>query len=76
MRTFLLLSVTLVGLPFFNFSFADGIEKRAAVAVRVESPPRIDGELEDSAWRDAHWQGGFVQVFMVKLSHTFPRSLR
>ncbi len=38
-----------------------GAERPAASALRVDAPVRVDGELTDAAWRDADWQGGFVQ---------------
>lgn len=37
-------------------------EKRTAEAIRIETEaPKIDGLLNDAAWEQATWQGGFVQ---------------
>lgn len=35
--------------------------KRYFEAYKVESPPVIDGELSDYAWKVNEWEGGFVQ---------------
>lgn len=34
---------------------------RSVRAIHVAGPPRIDGSLDDAAWRGCAWQGGFVQ---------------
>ena len=37
-------------------------EFRSIRAARVNRPPAIDGELEDSCWQTADWQGDFTQL--------------
>src|SRR5262249_59280634 len=32
------------------------------VCYRAASPPRIDGRLDDAAWRDAPWTDDFVDI--------------
>ncbi|MFZ2287338.1 MAG: DUF5916 domain-containing protein [Bacteroidales bacterium] len=42
---------------------ADGqeYEKRIYTATRITIPPAINGELNDEAWQEGEWGGGFVQ---------------
>ncbi len=42
--------------------FAEDVERRQIVAVRTESPPRIDGSLDDAVWQKAQPSEGFLQT--------------
>jgi len=41
---------------------AKDMERRQIIAVRTETPPRIDGKLDDSAWQKAQPSEGFIQT--------------
>ncbi len=45
----------------FGTAATSAPQVRVMEAVRVARPPRIDGRLDDEAWQQAQWQGGFVQ---------------
>ena len=44
-----------------TFALADDVERRQIVAVRVETPPKIDGRLDDPIWEKAQPSEGFTQ---------------
>ena len=44
-----------------TFVFADDVERRQIVAVRIETPPKIDGRLDDPIWDRAQPSEGFIQ---------------
>ena len=43
------------------FASAENVERRQIVAVRVQTPPKIDGILSDSVWEEAQPSEGFIQ---------------
>jgi hypothetical protein len=40
---------------------AEEVERRQIVAVRVKTPPKIDGKLDDAVWEEAQPSKGFIQ---------------
>jgi hypothetical protein len=44
------------------YASAEDVERRQVVAVRTETPPRIDGSLDDSVWQNARPSEGFIQT--------------
>jgi hypothetical protein len=48
---FLLISVTISQVP----------EKRQYKAIKITNPPVINGNLDDDAWKEGTWTGGFTQ---------------
>ncbi|MBW2276804.1 MAG: carbohydrate binding family 9 domain-containing protein [Deltaproteobacteria bacterium] len=59
-----ILGLTLVVCAAFSASrvtAADETQRRVATAVRIETPPTIDGLLDDPAWSTAIWYDDFVQ---------------
>ncbi|MBD3180861.1 hypothetical protein GF312_01115 [Candidatus Poribacteria bacterium] len=44
-----------------SFTLAEDIERRQIVAVRVKTPPKIDGVLDDLAWKKVKPSEGFIQ---------------
>ena len=47
----------------FTLVSADDAERRQIVAVKVETPPKIGGKLDDSAWQQAEPSEGFTQNY-------------
>ena len=43
-------------------AFADDVERRQIIAVKIETPPKIDGSLDDPIWEKAQPSGGFLQT--------------
>jgi len=43
-------------------SAAENVERRQIVAVRVKTPPKIDGLLDDAVWQKAQPSEGFTQT--------------
>ena len=50
----------LFGLPETHAGTTD-IERRVYDTHRVEPAPLLDGILDDAAWREVDWSGGFIQ---------------
>ncbi len=44
------------------FASAKDVERRQIVAVRTETPPKIDGNLDDSVWQKAQPSEDFIQT--------------
>ena len=44
-----------------TFAFAEDMERRQIIAVRVKTAPKIDGELDDPIWEKAIPSEGFTQ---------------
>jgi len=45
-----------------TFAAAEDVKRRQIVAVRTETPPRIDGKLDDSVWQQAQPSEDFIQT--------------
>ena len=57
-----ILVVTVVSITtLLAFASAENVERRQVVAVRVKTPPKIDGILNDSVWEEAQPSEGFIQ---------------
>jgi len=57
-------NLTLVLLLFAGFflnATSQDSEKKFYEAVRIEDAPSIDGNLDDEAWLQNHWEGGLIQ---------------
>ncbi len=58
------LSLTFVMFAVFIISARSqqqGTEKKYYEAVRIETAPSIDGNLDDEAWQHNNWEGGLIQ---------------
>ncbi len=56
---FVVALVICITLPMY--ASADDIERRRIVAVKIGTPPKIDGNLDDPIWEKAQPSGGFTQ---------------
>lgn len=36
------------------FAYAGNVERRQIIAMKVETPPKLDGRLDDPIWKKAH----------------------
>lgn len=63
MCKFATLVVTVVSITtLLVFASAENMERRQVVAVRVKTPPKIDGLLSDAVWQKAKPSEGFTQT--------------
>ncbi len=63
MRKFAILVVTVVSITtLLTFPSAADVEQRQIVAARTETPPKIDGILNDAIWEKAQSSEGVIQT--------------
>ena len=63
MHKLVILVVTVVSIAtLLAYASAENVERRQIVAVRVKTPPKIDGVLNDAVWEKTQPSEGFIQT--------------
>ena len=50
-----------IGIILIGQSLFSSEKKTYQTERLLSTPPRIDGKLDDDAWRQGEWQGSFIQ---------------